>query len=383
MLKEDSGTLQKGENSAMSDITNLCGKELIEELSLVFGPSGCEDRLRQKILPRVEKTADKAVVDRMGNLIAVMRFGAGESKKPVKIMLSAHMDEVGFMVNEIRSDGTLTFTTVGGIDTSVLSGRKVFIDNGERLIDGVICSKAIHHKSAEEREQPVKLNKLYIDVGAKNGEEGEKLVRVGDFGTFNSEFYTFGKGGRTLKCKALDDRMGCAAMLEIMDALRANPPKENVEAYFCFTTREEIGYSGAGCAAELVKPDLAVILETTAIGDLPDTELHRRVADVGKGGVVSYVDRATVYPKSTVEAAIALAKENNIAVQPKRYVSGGNDAGNVHGRLCGIKTLAVSIPTRYLHSASCVASLDDYEAVRDLARAIIENAQRINSANAD
>ena len=355
----------------MSDIMNINGRELIELLSLAFGPSGCEDEVRELIKPRAEKIADKAYVDRMGNLIAVMGFGKGEAKK--KIMISSHMDEVGFMISEIKEDGMLGYGCIGGIDPSVVAGRKILVGDEKGQISGIICSKAIHQKSPEEREKAVKHDKLCMDIGAASREEAEKLVKVGDYATFDSEFYSFGKGGRTLKCKALDDRMGCAAMLEIMDSFRADPPKSDIEVYFCFTVREEIGFSGAGTAAANIAPDLSIVLETTAIGDLPTTEACRRVADVGKGGVVSIVDRSTVYDRELVDRAMEIAKTREIPAQLKRYVSGGNDAGHIHKALEGVKALAISVPTRYLHSPACVASLDDYESVRDLAEAVMRD----------
>ena len=356
----------------------MSGVELIRELSLAFGPSGCEDRVRELIRPRAEAVADRVAIDRMGDLIAVMSFGDKNADGRKKIMVSAHMDEVGFMVTDIREDGMLSFGCVGGIDSSVLAGRKVFVGNEDKLISGVICSKAIHHKSAEERETPTKARKMYIDIGVESKEKAEVQVAIGDFGTFDSEFYEFGKDGRTLKSKALDDRMGCAAMLEMMDSLRADPPKQNIDVYFCFTVREEIGYSGAGCVASLICPDYALVLETTAIGDLPETEACRRVADVGKGAVISVADRSTIYGREFVDLALELAKENGIASQIKRYVSGGNDAGHIHKSCEGVKTLAISVPTRYLHSPACVASIDDYESLRDLAQAVIRNSNKLN-----
>ena len=356
---------------------NLSGVELIRELSLAFGPSGCEDEVRELIRPRAEKVADKVSVDRMGDLIAKMSFGRPDANSRKKIMVSAHMDEVGFMISDIREDGMLSFGCVGGIDPSVLSGRKVFVKGCETVTRGVICSKAIHHKSPEERERPLAARKLSIDVGAEKKEVAEEKLSIGDFGTFDSEFYAFGKGGRTLKCKALDDRMGCAAMLEIMDKLRAEPPAIDADIYFCFTVREEIGFSGAECVANIIRPDFAVILETTAIGDLPETEACRRVADVGKGGVISVADRSTIYQRDVVDFALDLAKEKSIPAQIKRYVSGGNDAGHIHKSTEGVKVLAISVPTRYLHSPACVASLDDYESVRDLCEQIVRNSDKI------
>lgn len=353
----------------MTDIRNLHECELIEALSLEFGPSGCEDRVRDMIDTRARTVAHSVKKDRLGNLICKMSFGEGER---TKIMLSAHMDEVGFMIDGIRSDGMLTFGAVGGIDASVVAGRKVFVGNEKELIRGVICSKAVHHKEKDERQKATPKDKLYIDVGFDSKEEAEKRVKIGDFATFDSEFYRFGKNGNTIKGKALDDRMGCAALLEVMDALAKEPLTENVDVYFCFTVREEIGYSGARVAAAQIAPELALVLESTAIGDIPETPAHRRVADVGKGVVISVADRATIYDREAVERALAIANQNGIAAQIKRYVSGGNDAGKIHKALSGIKTLAMSVPTRYLHSPSCVAKIDDYISQRDLTLEIIK-----------
>ena len=353
------------------DINGLHGIELVRQLCLEFGPSGCEDRVREMIEHRVRDVADKVVIDRMGNLICKMSFGDGTNKK--KIMISAHMDEVGFMIDHIRSDGMLTFGTVGGINSSVIAGRKITVEGKGGLISGVICSKAIHHKEKDERRKATPTEKLYMDVGATTKEEAQELLEIGSFATFDSEFFAFGKDGRTVKCKALDDRMGCAAMLEAMDSLRQEPPIGDVELYFCFTVREEIGYSGAEVAANLISPDMSIVLETTAISDLPETEAHRRVADVGEGGVISVADRATIYKRELVDYVLELAKRDGVKAQIKRYVSGGNDAGHIHKALAGIDTVAISVPTRYLHSPACVAYMDDYEAVRDLVLAIIKD----------
>ncbi len=357
---------------------NLSGVELIETLSLEFGPSGCESRVREMIQKRAEKVAHKVSVDRLGNLICRMSFGDSEAKDRKRIMLSAHMDEVGFMIDSITSEGMLTFGCVGGIDPSVLAGRKVFVGNEEKLYRGVICSKAIHHKDKEERKKALGADKLYIDVGFDSKEAAEEHISIGDLGTFDSEFYRFGKDGTTLKSKALDDRMGCAALLEIMDRLKKAPLNTNCDVYFCFTVREEIGYSGALTAANAISPDLAIVLETTAIGDIPDTKPHMRVADVGCGAAVSVADRATIYDREIVDAVMVLAEEKKIKAQLKRYVSGGNDAGKIHKALSGIKALAISVPTRYLHSPACVAALSDYEAVKELVFEIAKNYAIIN-----
>ncbi len=360
----------------MADMREKNSIRLIERLSLAFGPSGCEGAVRELIESEAGKYTEDIRTDKQGNLICKMKLGVGESRQ--SIMLAAHMDEVGFIVDGITPTGFLTFLAVGGINASVVSGRSVRVEGHGGVISGVIASKAVHHKSESERDKACELDKLYIDIGARDRAEAEKMTFVGAYATFESSFVCFGRGGRTLKCKALDDRMGCAAMLEIMRDLYENAPCDVLprDIYFCFTTREEIGYSGASAAAYSIEPTLAVVLETTAISDLPDTPSHRRVAEICGGVVVSVADMATIYPRELVDFAMKTASESGIVAQIKRYVSGGNDAKAIHKSREGVHTLALSVPTRYLHSPACVAHIDDYAAQRDLAKKIILSYNR-------
>lgn len=345
-------------------------EELIRRLCTAFGPSGREEAVAALIKKEIADIAPNAFCDGMGNVIAVMRYGDLNAPKRTRIMLSAHMDEVGFMINELRSEGYLGFDTVGGISEGVLSGRRVSVlgASGE-LINGVIASKAIHHKDKKERGNTVPVDKLYIDIGAADREQAEQYVGIGSFAVFDSEFYTFGDG--MVKAKALDDRMGCAALIEIMRGFASAPPKGNTDVCFCFTVREEIGLSGAGTAAYALRPDCAVVLETTAVADIADVPAAERVADVGGGAVISVMDRSTVYCRELIDIALGVSRRENIKAQLKRYVSGGNDAGVIHKTADGVKALAVSVPTRYLHSPACVASMEDYNCVRSLCAAIV------------
>lgn len=343
--------------------------ELIRELSLAFGPTGCEDEVARIIESKISNLADSIKLDRMGNLIARMTFGNGSKK----LMVSSHMDEVGFMVTEICEDGYLRFDTVGGISGSVLAGRRITLGGKNEKVNGLIASKAIHHKSKEDREKVLSAERLYIDIGAANKEEAERYAEIGSFATFDSEFVLFGTNERRVKSKALDDRMGCAAMIEVIDSLAKDRPSIDLDVYFCFTVREEIGLSGALTAANTIAPNFALVLETTAIGDIADASPEARVADIGGGGVLSLMDRLTIYDRKFVDFLLNTAKQNDIKAQIKRYVSGGNDAGSIHKTGVGVRTAALSVPTRYLHSPACVASLDDYEALRDLCEAAIRN----------
>ncbi len=341
--------------------------ELISALCAIGGVSGDEGRVSDFIISKIKHICPDYTVDKMGNVIAPMRFG--RSCEPRKIMVSAHMDEVGFMINVIRSDGCLGFDTVGGISEGVMAGRrvKVYTEGGELV--GVIASKAIHHKDKKEREKAVSVDKLYIDMGAADDEMARELVRIGDFAVFDSPTYEFGDG--FIKAKALDDRMGCAAMIEMMERLASCPPENDVDVYFCFTVREEIGLSGAKAATFAIRPDVAIVLETTAVADIADVEESRRVAKLGEGVCVSLMDRSTIYDRELVKLAMTVSKDSGIAAQIKKYVSGGNDAGTIHKTAEGVRTLALSVPTRYLHSPAPVAKLCDYEAQRELCLGII------------
>lgn len=353
----------------------LSSIELIKKLCGTFGPSGCEKDTANAVMSEIADIAPNARFDKMGNLIAIMRFGDISAPSRPRVAVFAHMDEVGFMINEVKAEGYLGFDTVGGISESVMAGRRVLVLGKKGYINGVIASKAIHHKSKDERQNVIPTDKLYIDIGARNADEAREYADIGDFAVFESEFYEFGEG--YVKAKALDDRMGCAAMVEIMRSLCERPPQLDVDICFCFTVREEIGLSGAKTAAFELRPDIAVVLETTAVADIADTPASQRVADTGGGVAVSVMDRSTVYDRELAELALELAREHKIPAQVKRYVSGGNDAGTVHKTADGVRTAALSVPTRYLHSPACVAHMNDYISQKELCEQIIRNIDRL------
>ena len=350
------------------------GIELIKHLSLAFGPTGREDVVRELIIEQIEGDCDGYCEDRVGNLIAKV-CGRGldyHPEKPQRLMLSAHMDEVGFMIRQITDEGYLKFGTLGGIDPRVLCGRGVTIyGKDDEVIHGVIASKAIHMQTAEERTKITPADKLYIDIGALDKADAETKVSIGDCATFTSDFVTFGEGEKFMKGKALDDRCGCAVLIETMRYLHEGAFDLPFDVYFAFTRCEEIGISGATAAAHRFRPDYAIVLETTAIADLPDVPKNSRVSEVGNGGVVSLMDRSTIYNRDFVDGAMKIAEENGIPAQIKRYVSGGNDAGHIHKTADGTRCLAISAPTRYLHSASCVIAIRDFESIKSHVYAIL------------
>ncbi len=343
--------------------------ELVKNLCAASAPSGFEYEAAELIKKELAERGAEFVCDRMGNIIVPMHFGDLYAADRKRIMVSAHIDEVGFMVTEIKKDGCLGFGNIGGISVGVVAGRRVKVLGRCGAISGVIASKAIHHKAQKEAEMLPKAEKLYIDIGAKTAEEAEELVRIGDCAVFDSEAYEFGEG--LIKARALDDRVGCAAMLEVSSSLLRKPLCKNTDVYFCFTVREEIGLSGAVCAAFEIKPQIAIVLEATAVADIEGVGECSRVASLGGGVCVSFMDRSTIYDRELVDTALSAARENGIAAQLKKYVSGGNDAGSIHKSGEGVRTLALSVPTRYLHSSACVASLADIEAQGLLCEALV------------
>ena len=338
------------------------GIELLEKLCQAFGPTSCEYDVADVICKQLEGKYDEHTVDFIGDHVFRIK---GKTDK--KLMLSAHMDEVGLMISGIDEHGYLHFQPVGGFDVKVLCGRKLFVGNyGKEKISGLIASKAIHQQSAEERGKATPIDKMYIDIGATSKEDAEKYVEVGDYAVFDSDFVKFGDG--MIKGKAVDDRLGCAILCDVIDYIHENKIVPDFDLYFCFTVREEVGRSGALVTANRIRPDMALVLEATAVGDIAHTPDHKRVADTGKGPTVSFMDNGTAYLPEMVDFAMGLGEKHNIPCQLKRYVSGGNDAGHIHKSSGGVKTIAVSCPTRYIHSASCVFNSADYDSMYRLAR---------------
>ena len=249
---------------------------------------------------------------------------------------------------------------MGGIDNSALFGKKITV-NGHV---GVVGGKAIHQCSSDEAKKIPNISDMCVDFGFENKEIAEKHLSLGDFGYFKSDYVEFGKD--MIKSKSLDDRLGCAIMIELLNE------KSKIDYTCVFTVQEEVGTRGATVSAYTVNPDYAIVLETTTASDIPDTPENKKVCKVGNGAVVSFMDRGTIYNKDLYKRAREIADKNGIANQTKTVVAGGNDASAIHKAAGGIKTVAVSLPCRYIHSASSVGSKKDMECVKDLAKALLE-----------
>ncbi len=330
--------------------------DTVKELSLLCGTSGRETKIREYIISRIDGRCEWHE-DALGNIIA---FKKGRKPATHKVMLDAHMDEVGVIATFINSDGTIKFSPVGGINTKVLLARQIVFDNGTV---GVVGIKPIHLSKGDEKTKIPGADSLYIDIGASSKEEAEKYIKIGDTGVFLSDFVEFGDS--KIKGKALDDRVGCAVLLDMIDS---DLP---FDAYFSFSVQEEIGLRGATTSAYGIDPEYAIVLETTTAADLIDVPEHKKVCILGEGAAVSFMDRSTLYCKELFDTAFRVAGEKGIKIQPKTVVAGGNNAGAIHKARAGIKTITVNTPCRYLHSPSCVCDTRDVDSVRQLAEALL------------
>ncbi len=335
---------------------------LLEKLCNLDGVSGNEGALREFIKAEITPFADSITVDSMGNLLAFKK-GADSSKT---VMLSAHTDEVGLIISKITKEGYLEFQTVGGIDTRVIISKKVRIGNNK--IKGIIGIKAIHLTTKSERESVPKIKDLYIDIGAKDEEDAKKYVKLGDYAAFDTEAEMFGE--KTIKAKAIDDRAGCYILIELIK----NPVL--YDTWFCFCTQEEVGLRGAKVAAAKINPDIALVIEATTCSDVKGSVEHTYSTCMGKGAAISFMDRTTIVNQELYQWLYNLAKENNIPVQYKTLIAGGNDAGIIHLSNGGVPTLSVSVPCRYIHSPASLASLDDIDATKELCKCFLDNIKK-------
>lgn len=328
----------------------------LETLSCLDGVSGREEKIRDFIISQIQDSSEYQV-DALGNLIA---FKKGAKTPKNRVMLAAHMDEVGLIITYITDNGYLKFTSVGGIDTRVMLGRCVAV--GDDRLPGVIGVVPVHLVKEDEKANIPDADSLYIDIGATNREEAEKQVKPGDVAHFDSGFIPFGDG--FIKARALDDRTGCATLIEL---IKSDLPYDMT---FAFTVQEEVGLRGAKTAAFSVAPDYAIVVEATTAADIAGVVREKQVCKLGDGAVISFMDRSTLYSRELYDLAFKLAEKNGVKVQAKTVVAGGNDAGAIHTSRGGVRTLTVSLPCRYLHSPSCVICESDMAEVSKIVSAL-------------
>lgn len=324
-------------------------KTVIKQLTEAFGPSGYETEVTALIQSMVKEHVDEVKTDVLGNLIAAKK-GSPDGRK---IMFAAHTDEIGLVITHIDDKGFLRFGTVGGVGISTLVGNRV------RFAGGAVG--AIYQEKGSWKE--LTIDKLYIDIGAENKEDAQKKVKLGEFGIFHREFEDL---GNRLIAKSMDDRVGCAVLIEALKKIDA--PKNTL--YFVFTSQEEVGLRGARTAAYGIEPDLGIALDVTLTGDMP--EARRMDVSLGKGAAIKVKDSSLIAHPKVKDLLVDLAEEKQIPYQMEVLDAGGTDAGAIHLTKTGVPSGAISIPTRYVHTPSEMVDIRDVEACVDLVVALAD-----------
>jgi len=322
--------------------------ELLEKLIKAQGVSGNETEISGVIKEYVKKYCDEVYTDTLGNLIAHKK-GNG-----FKVMLTAHMDEIGIIATYIDDNGFIRFSGVGGVDVKNLPYNKVRFESGAVGVIG--CEEKNFSKKAE-------ISALYVDIGASSRDEAEKSVSIGDTAAFVSDMYI--SGGSVIS-KTLDNRAGCYCLIKALEKI-----KSGNDIYCVFTVQEEVGLRGAGTAAFAVDPDIAIAVDVTDTGDTPECE--KMAVKLGGGACVKVYDRSVICHKAVREGLIKAARDNGIAYQLEVMTYGGTDAGAIHKTRSGTATGGVSIPCRYIHSPSETASIKDMNACTDLIAAYVNS----------
>ena len=321
--------------------------KLLEKLCNAVGVSGDEGEVRQIVLAEVRPLADEVKVDALGNVL-VTKKAPGKSARRLRVMLDAHMDEVGFMLVAEDGEGIYRFATVGGLDVRQLVGKPVLV--GQSKTPGVIGARPIHFTTPEERQRKIPLDQLRIDIGP-----GGK-AKLGDRATFATKFR---RVGPSIFAKAIDNRIGCATLIEILK----NPPA-NVDLCLSFSVQEEIGLRGAKVAAHYFDPDLAIAIDSTPANDLPMFDGSENISyntRLGFGPAIYTYDAGTLSDPRLVRLLAETGDTEKIPYQYRQPGGGGTDAGSIHRALAGIPTVSVSVPGRYAHTSTLVASVDDWK----------------------
>lgn len=337
----------------------------LKELCSLNGVSGDESRVRNYILDKIKPYVDSTQIDSMGNVIALKKGTNPDSKK---IMVCAHMDEVGFIVSDVTDEGFVKFKEVGGFDPRILLTQKVVIDSSSGQIKGVMGIKAVHLQTADERKKVAPIDSMYIDIGASSRVDALKFVSKGDYATFDSEYRELGEG--LIKAKALDDRAGCALMLELVKN------KYECDIYYCFTTQEEVGLRGAGVVARRLSADIAIILESTTAADVPFVDDYLKCTVQGDGPAVSIMDRASYSDKNLNKFVCDTADMANVKYQFKKTTAGGNDAGSIQIAANAVRTCVISLPCRYIHSPVSTVRKNDINEMYALVNNLLKNIKQ-------
>jgi endoglucanase len=340
--------------------------QLLKRLTEAPGIPGREEKIRSIVIDELNDHVDEIKVDVIGNVIA---YKKGKGENPKKVMISAHMDEIGFIVSFIDDKGFLRLNPVGGFDPRTLVSQRVKVHGREEL-DGVLMPgvKPVHLMTPEEAKKPLAVSDFFVDIG-RSKEEAEKLVRIGDFVTLERNFVEI---GANFSAKALDDRAGVYIMIEAIKRLKDH----EVDIYAVGSVQEEVGLRGATTGAFGIQPDIGVALDVTIAGDIPGSSPHTQVTALGNGAAIKVMDSASISNYKLVDFMRELAEEGNIKYQMEILPRGGTDAGAIERARTGCPVITLSLPTRYVHSNVETANKEDLKATIDLLVKFLENAHK-------
>src|SRR5690554_1481020 len=341
--------------------------QLLKKLSEAAGVPSREEKIRAILRQELEGKVDELSVDPMGNLIAVKR--SGKQGAP-KVMVAAHMDEIGFLVRHIDDRGFIRVHNVGGFDTRNLFARQVTVHaslSGEELL-GLMnpAGKPIHISTPEERNKIPTLDAFYIDTGL-DADEVRAKVRLGDMVTLRQEFHDM---GRVVTGKALDDRQGCWVLVETIKQLQ--DAEMNADLIAAFTVQEEVGLRGAITSAYAGDADVGIALDTTLAVDTPEIKEHQRVTQRGKGTALKVMDSSIISTRWLLDHFIDLAERKGVAHQLAVLPLGGNDAGAIQTSRGGVPSIALSTPSRYVHTVTEMVAKSDLEGAITLLTSFLE-----------
>ncbi|MFX1447511.1 MAG: M42 family metallopeptidase, partial [Promethearchaeota archaeon] len=322
-------------------------KSLQEELSVLIGVSGYEDDVSNFIIELIKKEnlADKVWIDPLGNVLAIKKGTIGKER----ILLDAHIDEIGFMVSHIEKNGFLRFVPIGGWDTRILLGQSVVIrsSSGEKF-QGIIGSKPPHLTTVKDRKKLVEISNMYIDIGMSSIEEViNSNIKIGVTGTLFSPFVDF--PNNMIRGKAFDDRTGCNVLIQVLRLLKENPSFKDT-VLFNFAVQEEIGGRGAITGAFKLEPTIALAIENTTAADVPGIKESEIPVYIGKGPAITIADKSIISSPKIIERLVRNAELGNIPYQFKKPMYSGTDAGKIHISREGVPSSVVSVPCRYIHS---------------------------------
>jgi len=323
---------------------------MLKKLCTAYGPTGREQKVADVIKTMIEPYADEIRQDTMGNLIALKKGSVGGKK----IMLAAHMDEIGLIVTHIDDDGFLRVAPVGGVNPQRSMFHRVLFENG---VQGVIG-----HQTKDFKIQDMKMDHLFVDIGTKTKRQAQNKVQIGDIAKFSAPYIRL---GRRASSPAMDNRAGCAVLVDLMSKIKGNA----LDIYFVFTSQEEVGLRGARTAAFGLRPDLGIAIDVTPTGDTPDS--MRFSVDLGKGPAIKIKDRSLICNPKVVKLLTAAAEKAGIKTQREVLTFGGTDSGAIQTTGDGVPAGVISIPCRYVHSQSETVDIGDIEGAVKLLEAAL------------